>query len=390
VKTVSHLRNSLVVALVATTAAALAAPPASAAPHTSTSPFLLGEAMPLTGSEGQYGVGLKQADGLAVSYVNDHGGILGHKIKVSLWDTQAEPALGIAATQSMISAHVNAVVGYFDSDVTIPSVPLLEKAHIPLFGGNPSTPALATMHLTNFVRITGNDKNEGTVQAVFVRQKLGLSKVAVIDDNETFGDAFAAAFVQEFQSLGGKVLANYTTTVSTTDFTSLIAKMNTLKPQLVEYSGFDPAAALLLKQMRAAGMTAKYVTDSSQYGTGFTSLAGSAAVGAYMTNIPTGGSGSDLYNYLQAQMQKQYKQSVTTIDANGFDAVIAVWKTAELAHSIAPTQLIAYMHKVTFEGATGKVSFLADGDRAQIRYEVVEVTPARSYTIVYTYARTLS
>jgi ABC-type branched-subunit amino acid transport system substrate-binding protein len=89
-------------------------------------------------------------------------------------------------------------------------------------------------------------------------------------------------------------------------------------------------------------------------------------------------------------MQKQYKQSVTTIDANGFDAVIAVWKTAELAHSIAPTQLIAYMHKVTFEGATGKVSFLADGDRAQIRYEVVEVTPARSYTIVYTYARTLS
>ena len=334
--------------------------------------------MPLTGSEGQYGVGLKQAEGIAVSYINNNGGILGHKIKVSLWDTQAEPALGIAATQSMISAHVNAVVGYFDSDVTIPSVPLLEKAKIPLFGGNPSTPALATMHLTNFVRITGNDKNEGTVQATFVRQKLGLSKVVVIDDNETFGDAFAAAFVQEFQALGGKIAAQYTTTVATTDFTSLIAKMKTLNPQLVEYSGFDPAAALLLKQMRAAGMTAKYITDSSQYGSGFTSLAGSAAVGAYMTNIPTGGASSSFATYLQDQMQKLYKQSVTTIDANGFDAVLAVWRTAELAHSIAPTQLIADMHKVTFEGATGKVSFLADGDRARSAMRWCRSLPLRA------------
>lgn|GEM_PF-3698106 len=387
---VPYMRRLMVAALVAATTLGVAACGGTPASSASKSPFLLGEAMPLTGSEGQYGVGLKQAEGIAVSYINKHGGILGHPIKVTQWDTQAEPALGIAATQSMISDHVNAVVGYFDSAVTIPSVPLLAKAQIPLFGGNPSTPALATMHLKNFVRITGNDKNEGSVQATFVYKKLGLRTAVVIDDNETFGDAFAAAFVQRFESLGGKILSRYTTTVNTTDFTSVIAAMKTVNPQIVEYAGFDPAAALLLKQMRAAGMTTKYITDSSQYGSGFTSVAGSAATGAYMTNLPIGGVSSSFYNYLKGQMQAQYGQAVTSIDANGFDAVLAVWKTAELAHSIAPAKLIAFMHKVSFVGATGRVSFLPDGDRAQIRYTVVEVTPQAGFSTVYTYATTLS
>jgi branched-chain amino acid transport system substrate-binding protein len=363
---------------------------ASAASKTSKTPFLLGEAYPLTGSEGAYGVGLKDTEAIAVSYINQRGGILGHPIKVTVWDTQAEPAVGIAATQAFIGAHVNAVEGYFDSSVTIPSIPLLEQANIPLFGGNPSTPALATMHLKNFVRITGNDRNEGTVQAAFVRQKLGLSTAVVIDDNETFGDAFAAAFASKFKALGGTIAARYTTTIDTTDFTSVLAQVQTVQPQIVEYSGFDPAAALLLKQMRADGITAKYVTDSSQYGSVFTSTAGAtAAVGAYMTNVHSQ-INSPLYKYLQTQMQKRYHQAVTSIDANGFDAIIAIWKTAELAHSIAPAKLIAYMHRTTFQGATGKVSFLPDGDRAQISYTVIQVTPSLTYQTVYTYAKTLS
>jgi ABC-type branched-subunit amino acid transport system substrate-binding protein len=142
--------------------------------------------------------------------------------------------------------------------------------------------------------------------------------------------------------------------------------------------------------MRADGITARYVTDSSQYGSVFTSTAGAtAAVGAYMTNVHSQ-INSPLYKYLQTQMQKRYHQAVTSIDANGFDAIIAIWKTAELAHSIAPAKLIAYMHRTTFQGATGKVSFLPDGDRAQISYTVIQVTPSLTYQTVYTYAKTLS
>jgi branched-chain amino acid transport system substrate-binding protein len=231
------------------------------------------------------------------------------------------------------------------------------------------------------------------VQATFVREDLKLTKAVVIDDNETFGDAFAAAFKTEFTHLGGTISASYTTTIDTADFTSVLAEIRAIKPQpqIVEYAGFDPAASLLLKQMGAAGMTEKYITDSSQYGSVFTSGAGSAGVGAYMTNLPVSHThATPLYKYLAKEMEARYHTGVIDISANAFDAVIAAWKTAELAHSIAPEMLIKYMHKTSFEGATGKVSFLPDGDRAQLSYTVVEVTPTAGYKTVYQYAKTLS
>jgi len=360
----------------------------SAKPNSSRAPFLLGIAMPLTGSEAQYGVGLKTADQAAVTYINNHGGILGHPIKALYWDTKAEPAVGVAGTDYFISHGVNAVVGYFDSDVTIPSVKILEQHGIPLFGGNPSAPSLVKMGLSNFVRITGNSKNSGLVQAEFAYKELQLRRAVVVDDNESFGDAYAKAFTDAFKALGGTVQATYTTETTTTDFGSVLSEIKSLTPapQILEYSGFDPGAALILKQAREAGLALKYITDSSQYGPTFISDAGTAAVGAYMTNhlLPKAVSGAA--KYFDSTVPKD---DINPINADTYDAVFAVLHSAELAHSISPKALLETMHKVSFQGATGQVSFLPDGDRAQVLYDVVQVTPAKTYKQVYTYSKTL-
>jgi branched-chain amino acid transport system substrate-binding protein len=350
-------------------------------------PFLLGVALPLTGDQALYGTTCKDAIEIATTYVNSHGGLLGHPLKLDFWDTQALPATGVAGTEYFISHHVNAVVGYFDSTVTIPSVRLLEAAGIPLFGDNPSTPALATMHLKNFVRVTSDDKDEGFVQANFAWQR-HFKTAVTIDDDEIFGDAFATPFDSTYTQLGGKVLKQYVTQVSTTDFGSILAQIKTLHPQLIEHSGFNPAAALLVKQARAQGIDTPYITDSSQVGTDFTTVAGSASVGVYMTDLG-GGTNNAIYTSLAKQMQSEYHTSLTPILANEYDAVIAVQQAAQKAGSIEPARLISVMHGISFLGATGTVSFLPDGDRAQVKFVVVQVTPSLTYKTVFRYATTL-
>jgi branched-chain amino acid transport system substrate-binding protein len=354
---------------------------------TSSTPFLLGVGTPLTGDEANYGIPNKDAITLAADYVNSHGGMLGHKLEIEWYDTQALPADGVAATQYFISHHVNAVVGYFDSSVTIPSVKLLESAGIPLFGDNPSTPELATMGLKNFVRITSNDADEGLVQAKFAWSK-GYRTAVTVDDDEIFGDAFAAAFTQSFEKLGGKVLKPYTTQISTTDFGSVLAQIKTLKPAIISYAGFNPAAALLLKQARADGITTPYITDSSQVGTQFIQIAGKAAVGAFMSD-DGGGTNNALYSQVAAELKSKYNVSLTPIVGNEYDAVLAVQKAVQLAKSIEPSRIIAVMHKVSFEGTTGPVSFIADGDRAQVSFIVVQISPKLNYNTVYKYATVL-
>ena len=352
-------------------------------------PFVLGVGLPLTGDQAQYGIGSQAADEAAATYVNAHGGMDGHQLNLQFWDTAAQPATGVAGTHKFISNHVNAVVGYFNSDVTIPADRLLQTADIPLFGDNPSSPALATMNLKNFTRITGNDKNEGLVQADFAWSNLHLKTTVAIDDNEAFGQAFTQAFTDEFTKLGGSVVKHFAVGASVTDFGSIVSQIRQLNPDAVEFSGFNPAAALLVKQIRAAGLKSVYITDSSQYGSDYTNIAGKAAVGSYMTNSPSAsGTPTPLYQYLTQALTAK-KIEVTPIYATSFDAVLDAWHAANDAHSIAPADLIKVMHSVSFDGATGQVSFLADGDRAQIRYTVVEVTPTLTYNVVFTFGKTL-
>lgn len=356
---------------------------------TPSSPFLLGAAMPLTGSQASYGTALYDAQKLAATYINQHGGILGHHLTLLPWDTKADPATGVAGAEDFVSKHVNAVVGFFDSDVTIPSVRILENNHIPLFGGNPSTPELADLHLNNFVRITGDDAYEGMVQAIFARKVLHAKTAVVLEDEEIFGEAFATAFKQNFIQRGGRVLEYEGVNPTDNNYSAVLTQVKALHPAVLEFSGFYQTGGLIVKQARAMGITSTFLTDSAVYGPQYLSIAGPAAVGSYMTNLPLASVSSPLATYLQTQMKKQYGLTTDPIDANAFDAVIAVWQAAKLAHSIQSSALIRVMHQVHFTGATGPVSFTPDGNRAQLNYTVVEVTPQMTYKTVFHYRATI-
>lgn len=362
----------------------------SSSGNDSSTPFVLGVGLPLTGNNAQYGIGSKIAYQTAATYINAHGGMDGHKLELSFWDTAGQPATGVAGTQKFISSKVNAVAGYFNSDVTIPAAKLLSKAGIPLFGDNPSSPALMTLGLKNFTRVTGNDKNEGLVQADFTYKNLGKKTAVVIDDNEAFGQAFAQAFIDEYTKLGGKVLKHLSIDGTVTDYTSVINQIKPLKPEILDYAGFNPAAAQLAKQAYAAQLGATYVTDSSNYGPDFTNIAGAAANGAYMTmSLTENSKNSEFYKLLNTAL-KAKNIDITPIYMTAFDTALDVWHAATDAKSIKPADLIKVMQKVSFNGITGKVSFLPDGDRAEVRYTVDQVQSDNTYKVVYTYDKTLS
>ena len=358
----------------------LAAVVLSGCSNGSSKDFVLGIGLPLTGSNATYGAASMDSEQLAVDYINSHGGILGRPVKVVSWDTKADPATGVAGAQNFVSKHVNAVVGFFNSDVTVPAIRILEQANIPLFGDNPSTPKLASLHLKSFIRLTGDDALEGVVQAQFAIQKLHAKTVVALDDQEAFGEAFAQAFVDEFKKEGGQVLDYEGVDPTANDYSAVLTKIASMKPDLFEFSGFYQPAALLVKQARQMGIKSTYITDSAVYGDKYLGIAGKAAVGSYMTNVPiSAGANTPLQTYLADNLDSKYKIKIDGIDANAFDAVMAVSYAAQMAKSIAPADLIKVMHDVKFQGATGDVSFLPDGDRAQVDYTVVEVTPQMTY-----------
>lgn len=175
------------------------------------------------------------------------------------------------------------------------------------------------------------------------------------------------------------------------NYSAILSKIKSLNPDLFEFSGFYQPAGLLVKQARQTGIKSTFITDSAVYGDKYLGIAGKAAVGSYMTNLPIGSATkTPLEQYLASNLMSKDNIKVDPIDANAFDAVIAVWHAAQKANSIAPADLIKVMHDISFQGATGEVSFLPDGDRAQVDYSIIEVTPEMKYKTVQTFKEVLT
>jgi branched-chain amino acid transport system substrate-binding protein len=362
----------------------------SAAPARFKGDFVLGVGTPLTGSEANYGIGILDAIKMAAADTNGKGGVLGYQVKVLPFDTKGDPATGVAGAHYFISQNVNAVIGFFNSDICVPTSSILLRAHLPLISDNCSTPKLAQMALPNFVRITGDDAYEGYTQGTFARQYLHAKTASVLQDEEIFGQAFADAFVKRFKQLGGTIVSYDGVPADGTDFSSVLTKIKSLHPDVLEFSGFFQAAGLIVKQARQLSISSTYLTDSSQVGPDYLRVGGAAAIGSYLTDLPNSlTSNNPVAKAYNKEFQAKYHLSSSDVYTNAYDAFLATQHAVQLAKSIQPADLLKVLHKVSFLGATGQVSFLANGDRAQINYVVDKVLTGGTFKPVYHVTTTL-
>ena len=141
----------------------------------------------------------------------------------------------------------------------------------------------------NYVRVASTDDIQGPAVAQFGIQVLGLKKVAIIDDTETYGKGLADAFEAEWTKLGGEVVGREGAPKGTTDYLPILTKFKEGSPDAVFYGGVTATGGgLVRKQMPQAGLgdIAYMGGDGIQDGRGdtagsFINIAGDAAPNSF-------------------------------------------------------------------------------------------------------------
>jgi branched-chain amino acid transport system substrate-binding protein len=188
--------------------------------------------LPTSGNETSSGLPTQQGAAFAISSLAS-GTYHGFTIKFVPFDDAVngahDPQKGVQNVQAMIAnSKVLGMVGPFNSSVAKAEIPVGNQA--PLVMISPSntneclTQALdycqqadgftaASLRPTgknNYFRVAAADTFQGPAMADFAYKAtpggLGLTKVAVWDDEETFGAGVAGNFVKEFTKLGGTVV----------------------------------------------------------------------------------------------------------------------------------------------------------------------------------------
>ena len=324
----------------------------------------IGHVAPLTGSIAHLGKDNENGARLAVEEANAAGIKLGGKaVKFVLLaeDDQADPKTGTTVAQKLVDEKVNGVVGHLNSGVTIPASAIYHQAGIPMITGSATNPQLTEQGFDNVFRIVGRDDQQGPAIASYLAAQRKPRVVAVVDDATAYGEGIANEVEKTLKAAGIKVLPREKGTDKTTDWMAILTKLRGEQPDAVFYGGMDATGGPLLKQGRELGMRAVFAFGDGACTEKMEELAGKAAEGLLCSQagIPPQAASK---KFLDAY-KKRFNQDPILYAPFTYDAANLLIEAMKKADSADPAKYLPELHKISYNGATGPISFDAKGDR---------------------------
>jgi branched-chain amino acid transport system substrate-binding protein len=218
--------------------------------------IVFGQSAALTGPTAELGKDMKMGAELYFSGVNANGGIKGRKIVLRTLDDGYEPKRAEKNTAELVAQDdVLALFGYVGTPTSAMAIPLATQAKVPFFGAFTGAELLRTplnRYVFN-VRASYFDETE-----VIVRQleSLGLTKVAVFYQNDTYGEAGLKGVEQALERRKMKLHAKATVERNTVDVAKAVATLQESKPDAVVLVSAYKACAAFIKAMKAEGSRA--------------------------------------------------------------------------------------------------------------------------------------
>jgi len=142
----------------------------------------IGFSSPLTGPQASAGKDNQGGLQLAVERLNTQGLVIGGKkikFEIIAEDDQADPRSGVGAAQKLVDQGVKAIVGPYNSGVTIPASRVYNEAGI-VTATVASNPKITQQGFTYLYRVAASDSQLGGKMALYAAKELKVKNVSVI------------------------------------------------------------------------------------------------------------------------------------------------------------------------------------------------------------------
>ena len=241
-----------------------------------------------SGFTGSVAAGVKEnTDGAKLYFdaVNARGGVNGQKIEMISVDDKFDPKVTVEAARKLITN--DRVLALFLNRGTPHSqalLPLLAEYKVPLVG--PSTGAMVMHDPVNpwVFNVRATYQREAA-KAIEHLASTGVTRVAVLQTDDSFGADSAAGAAKGFAKVGQKALFLEKFPRDKPDFTALADKVAKSEAQAVMIIGSAGNTANAVKAIRSAGSKVQVVTLSNNASGGFIKLLGEHARGVIVTQV---------------------------------------------------------------------------------------------------------
>lgn len=254
------------------------------------------------------------------------------------------------AMDYLIGQKVVAIIG---ENCSSASVAMLEKANqhkILLLSPSASSPKLSIEN-DYFFRTVPSDVGQGTFLAQSLRKK-GIKNAAVFFTTEPYGTAIKDVFVQQFEKLGGKVVATVSAESSVIDVQKQVEQIKAAKPDVVAIvANSTVSSTAVMKKARELGITAPFYGGDTMYDNTIIANSGAASEGLHVVSFPAGSK-----TFKQALVNEYHLTEQLYAAAEAYDAFDALYRAA-LAGAKTGEDFKRTLPTITFGGQSGQISF---------------------------------
>lgn len=318
----------------------------------------IGVILPLTGDGvADQGQASQKSIELAVSEINDQGGIEGKKLEAIFEDSQCQAQNGVTAVNKLINVDkVNFLIGDICDGVTGVIMPIAEKNKIVLITPGSTSPAISDAG-DYIYRLWFSENDLGGMVADAAFEK-GLRKFAILYINNAWGVAQKDGVKKRFEELGGRVVSEQEVDPSNVDYRTEVLKAKKSNPDAY-YFGLSPDGLIMsMNRFKELGIKKPVYSHGGLVGSAQTlGTAGDSLEGIVAPFVFDSDS-----QFKTKFVAKFNKEPGTTADSS-YDAVNIVAKVMKESKSFDSEAIKEGLNKIKdYEGASGKITIDEKGD----------------------------
>ncbi len=220
------------------------------------------------------------------SEINKKGGINGRKVKLEVLDDGYEPDRAIDNTKNFIKKGCFLLTGYVGTPTSKAAVPLAEKAKVPYFfpftGAeflrNPVKPLVFNLRASYYM--------ETEEMVHYLSDVLGLKKIAIFYQDDSYGRAGLAGFKKAMEKRGLKMAGEATYPRNTVAVGKAVITMRRVKPEAIVMIGaYKPCAEFIKKAKKVGLSNTKFINISFVGSKALMQELGSQGEGVLVTQV---------------------------------------------------------------------------------------------------------
>ena len=268
--------------------------------------IVFGQSAAFEGPAAALGLGMREGILAAFNEANATGGVNGRRLELVSYDDGYEPEKAIANTKRLIDEDgVFALIGEVGTPTSNAAQPIATEAGVPFIGPFTGAAFLRDPTLGNVINVRGSYDQETEAWIEHLTTDLGVSRIAILYQDDTFGRAGLSGVSKAMEKRGMKLVAEGTFERNTTAVKTALLAIRKGDPEAVVMVGPYKPCAEFIKLAHRLKLNAVFVNISFVGANALAKELGEDGEGVVVTQVvPFPG---DVSLPLVAQYQKALK-----------------------------------------------------------------------------------